>query len=48
MFNLKNDLVNEDGTPKNYISEQIFDTLKQDAKTGTRSKIIGGIFIVVD
>lgn len=34
--------------PKNYISPRIYDVLKNDAKTGNRTKIIGGLFQVVD
>lgn len=34
--------------PKKYISTKIYDILKQDAKNGNRTKIIGGMFQVVD
>lgn len=34
--------------PKKYISTKIYDVLKNDAKTGNRTKIIGGMFQVVD
>jgi CRISPR-associated endonuclease Csn1 len=33
---------------KKYISTRIYDILKQDAKSGKRTKIIGGMFQVVD
>ncbi|WP_268223340.1 type II CRISPR RNA-guided endonuclease Cas9 [Sinomicrobium oceani] len=34
--------------PKKYISTKIYNVLKNDAKTGNRTKIIGGMFQVVD
>ncbi|WP_417859172.1 type II CRISPR RNA-guided endonuclease Cas9 [Xanthomarina gelatinilytica] len=34
--------------PKKYISTKIYNVLKNDAKTGDRTKIIGGMFQVVD
>ncbi|MFA5555658.1 MAG: type II CRISPR RNA-guided endonuclease Cas9 [Flavobacteriaceae bacterium] len=34
--------------PKKYISTKIYDVLKNDAKSGNRTKIIGGLFQVVD
>jgi CRISPR-associated endonuclease Csn1 len=36
------------GKPKKYISPKIYNTLKKDAITGKRTKIIGGMFQVVD
>lgn len=39
---------NETGNIKKYISPQIYAILKDDAKTGNRTKIIGGMFQVVD
>jgi CRISPR-associated endonuclease Csn1 len=49
VFNLENGFVNEEtGEPKKYISTQIYDVLRTDAITGKRTKIIGGMFQVVD
>ncbi|MFN8268560.1 MAG: HNH endonuclease domain-containing protein [Chitinophagales bacterium] len=50
-FNSQNGLIDEkDGKRiiKKYISPQIYNTLKKDALSGNRTKIIGGMFQVVD
>ncbi len=48
IFNINNNYVDEKGNVKKYISTKIYNVLKDDAKTGNRSKIIGGMFQVVD
>lgn len=47
-FNIEKGYQNNDKSAKNYISPRIYDVLKKDAKTGNRTKIIGGMFQVVD
>ncbi len=47
-FNSLNGFVDEKGNVKNYISPKIYRILKDDAKTGKRTKIIGGMFQVVE
>ena len=47
-FNIEQGYKNNDGSAKNYISPKIYNVLKNDAKTGNRTKIIGGLFQVVD
>ncbi|QDH80926.1 hypothetical protein FKX85_18500 [Echinicola soli] len=47
-FNSLNGYLDERDNVKNYISPKIYNVLKNDAKTGNRTKIIGGIFQVVD
>lgn len=47
-FNIEQGYKNNDGSAKNYISPKIYNVLKNDAKTGNRTKIIGGMFQVVD
>ncbi len=48
-FNLENGYINtQTKEPKKYISTKIYDILKKDAKSGNRTKIIGGMFQVVD
>ncbi len=48
-FNYDNGYIDkETKEPKNYISPRIYDVLKNDALTGNRTKIIGGMFQVVD
>ncbi len=48
-FNIKNgDVDKETNRVKHYISPKIYDILKQDVKTGSRTKIIGGMFQVVE
>lgn len=47
-FNIEQGYKNNDGSAKNYISPKIYDVLKNDAQTGNRTKIIGGMFQVVD
>lgn len=48
-FNLKNGHINvQTKEPKKYISTKIYDVLKNDAKSNKRTKIIGGMFQVVD
>lgn len=48
-FNFENGYVDaETKEPKKYISTKIYDILKKDAKSGNRTKIIGGIFQVVE
>lgn len=48
LFNIKQGYKNEEGSAKNYISPKIYDVLKSDARSGKRTKIIGGMFQVVD
>lgn len=48
IFNTEQGYKNYDGSTKNYISPKIYDVLKSDAKSGNRTKIIGGMFQVVD
>jgi CRISPR-associated endonuclease Csn1 len=47
-FNIEQGYKNIDGSAKNFISPKIYDVLKEDAKSGNRTKIIGGLFQVVD
>lgn len=47
-YNISKGLINEDGSAKHFISPKIYDVLKNDAKTGERTKIIGGIFQTID
>ncbi|PWH81859.1 type II CRISPR RNA-guided endonuclease Cas9 [Brumimicrobium oceani] len=47
-FNINQGYKKEDGSAKNYISPSIYNILKSDARTGERTKIIGGMFQVVD
>ena len=47
-FNIEQGFRNDDGSAKNYISPKIYNVLKSDATTGDRTKIIGGMFQVVD
>lgn len=47
-FNIDNGYVNDDESAKHYISPKIYDVLKNDAKTGERTKIIGGLFQTID
>lgn len=47
-FNIEKRYYNENGNAKNYISPRIYDILKNDAKSEERTKIIGGMFQVVD
>lgn len=47
-FNADQGYLNEDRSAKNYISPSIYSVLKSDAKSGNRTKIIGGLFQVVD
>ena len=47
-FNVSAGFVNTDRNAKKYISPRIYNILKSDSKTGSRTKIIGGIFQVVD
>ena len=47
-FNIEKKYSNDDGSAKKYISPKIYNTLKENAKTGNRTKIIGGMFQVVD
>lgn len=49
VFNLENGYINvQTKEPKKYISTKIYSVLKKDAQSGNRTKIIGGIFQVVD
>ena len=49
VFNFENGYVNSDTKePKKYISTRIYDILKKDAKSANRTKIIGGMFQVID
>jgi CRISPR-associated endonuclease Csn1 len=47
-FNYDNGYRNEKNEPRKYISTKIYDILKKDALCGNRTKIIGGMFQVVD
>lgn len=47
-FNIENGFKNKDGSAKNYISPKIYNVLKNDATSGNRTKIIGGMFQTVD
>lgn len=47
-FNIDNGYKNKDGSAKNYISPKIYNVLKNDATSGNRTKIIGGMFQTVD
>lgn len=47
-FNIENGFINKDKSAKHYISPKIYDVLKNDAKTGERTKIIGGLFQTID
>lgn len=48
-FNFENGYINaETKEPKKYISTRIYNILKKDAQSGNRTKIIGGMFQVVD
>lgn len=47
-FNIEQGYKNNDGSAKNYISPKIYNVLQNDATTGNRTKIIGGMFQVVD
>jgi CRISPR-associated endonuclease Csn1 len=47
-FNMERGFKNEDGSVKNFISPKIYDILKNDAQSGNRTKIIGGMFQTVE
>lgn len=47
-YNISKGFLNEDGSAKHFISPKIYDVLKSDAKTGERTKIIGGLFQTID
>jgi CRISPR-associated endonuclease Csn1 len=47
-YNISKGFVNEDGSAKHFISPKIYDVLKNDAKTGERTRIIGGLFQTID
>ncbi|HPM09231.1 MAG TPA: HNH endonuclease domain-containing protein [Paludibacter sp.] len=47
-FNSELGLVHKNGEVKKYISPKIYNVLKNDAKNGAQTKIIGGMFQVVD
>lgn len=48
-FNLENGYINiQTKEPKKYISTKIYNILKENAQSGNRTKIIGGMFQVVD
>lgn len=47
-FNIEKGYKNKDGSAIEYISPKIYEVLKNDARTGKRTKIIGGMFQVVD
>ncbi|MBN2683431.1 MAG: hypothetical protein JXR58_13050 [Bacteroidales bacterium] len=47
-FNWDNNYRNEKKEPKKFISPKIYDILKNDAQNGHRTKIIGGMFQVVE
>ncbi len=47
-YNIRHKYIEESGKVKKFISPKIYDILKKDAQNGTRTKIIGGMFQVVD
>jgi CRISPR-associated endonuclease Csn1 len=47
-FNIEKGYKNSDGSARSFISPKIYDVLKNDAQSGNRTKIIGGLFQVVD
>ncbi len=47
-FNIDQGLKKEDGSAQNFISPKIYNVLKNDAKSNIHTKIIGGMFQVVD
>lgn len=47
-FNIDNGYVNRDGSAKYFLSPKIYEVLKNDAITGERSKIVGGLFQTID
>jgi CRISPR-associated endonuclease Csn1 len=47
-FNSDHGYKDEEGNTKNYISPKIYSILKNDARVGYRTKIIGGMFQVVE
>ncbi len=48
-YNIENGYINKNtGEPKKYLSPQIFHILKNDAQSGNRTKIIGGMFQVIE
>ncbi|WPO84325.1 HNH endonuclease domain-containing protein [Chryseobacterium sp. JJR-5R] len=47
-YNIANGFLNKDGSAKHFISPKIYDVLKNDAKTGERTRIIGGLFQTID
>ena len=47
-FNIEKGYRNSDGGARSFISPKIYDVLKNDAQSGNRTKIIGGLFQVVD
>lgn len=48
IYNIEQRLIKDDKSAKNYISPKIYDVLKNDALSGAQTKIIGGMFQVVD
>jgi CRISPR-associated endonuclease Csn1 len=47
-YNISKGFINEDNSAKHFISPKIYDVLKNDVKTGERTKIIGGLFQTID
>jgi CRISPR-associated endonuclease Csn1 len=47
-FNIDQGYKNNDGSAKSFISPRIYDVLKKDVQSGNRTKIIGGLFQVID
>jgi len=47
-YNISQGFTNEDGGAKHFISPKIYNVLKNDVKTGERTKIIGGLFQTID
>jgi len=47
-FNWDNNYINEKNEPQRFISPKIYDVLKNDSLSGNRTKIIGGMFQVVE
>jgi CRISPR-associated endonuclease Csn1 len=47
-FNMDRGFKNEDGSIKNFISPKIYEILKNDAQSGNRTKIIGGMFQTIE
>lgn len=47
-YNISQGFINDDGSARRFISPKIYDVLKNDVKSGERTKIIGGLFQTID